>query len=87
MQVSHAADLAAQGFSSAADVAHEAYRVPVEAVTKPIKHYFGGSSDTADSQKSDDDGHAMRPLLSSLQEQQEPNANGRRQPGVVSSTR
>ena len=44
----------------------------MEAVTKPVSHlrtYFGtGSSDAANSVKSNEEGHAMRPLLSTFQE-------------------
>lgn len=65
---------AAQGFTDAAVAAHEAARVPIEAVAKPVSHlrtYFGtGSSDAANSVKSDEEGHAMRPLLSTFQETQ-----------------
>jgi hypothetical protein len=81
LQVQHATDVAVQGMSEAAELAQEAYRIPAEVVSevvsqvvsKPVQHlrnYFDGSSDTAGSSKSDEDGHAMRPLLSSFQEQQ-----------------
>lgn len=66
MQVTYASSLAVEGVSGAASLAHEAVRVPADAVTKPIRQlasYFGAESERHE------EGHAMQPLLSSLSAQ------------------
>ena len=87
LQVTYATDLAAQGLTDAAAVAQSAARVPLDAVSKPVQHmrsYFGNSSDTA-SVKSDDDGHALRPLLSTFQEVQAANGGSREASSAASA--
>jgi hypothetical protein len=68
LQVHYASTLAAESVSGAALLAHQAVRVPVDAVAKPVTQ-LRSLFESSDSSRSDD-GHALQPLLSSFQHAQ-----------------